>query len=238
MKKTIIIFTFLISLFTFAQAPQGINYQATIRNNSGALLINQSVTLRFNVIQGLLTNSPIYIEQHIISTDNIGSVSLVIGQGTSSLGQFNQLNWSLGNFYLGIDINSGSGFVTMGTTQLLSVPYALYSETSGSLSSGIVPYKTFTPKTIGTETEFQGFLLPTNDNIIESGFVYSTTNNTPTVINSTILLNGNPSSSIPIGYIQPSATLTAGQTYYCRVFAKSFTNVYSYGNVVSFIAGQ
>lgn len=194
--------------------------------------------MRFNVIQGLLTNSPLYIEQHILTTDDLGSVSLIIGQGTPSLGQFNQINWSLGNFFLGIEINSGSGFVSLGTTQLLSVPYALYAETSGSLASGIVPYKTFEPKTVGTITEFQGFLLPTNQNIVESGFVYTTTNINPTVLNSTILLNDDPSLAIPIGHIQPSATLVAGQTYYCRVFAKNISNEYFYGNIISFIAGE
>jgi len=238
MKKIILILVILFTTFTNAQAPQGVNYQATIRNSSGSLLINQSVVIKFNIIQGVATNTPVYIEQHTLTTDDLGSVNLIIGQGTASQGQFNQINWGLGNFFLGIEINSGSGFVAMGTTQLLSVPYALYAEKSGSLSSGIVPYKTFKPKAMGTETEFQGFLLPTNENIIECGFVYSTTNTNPTATDATILINDESSSAIPIGYIQPWATLTNGQTYHCRVYAKNASNIYFYGNVVTFIAGQ
>jgi len=118
-----------------AQAPQGFNYQATVRNSSGDLIVNANVYFKFNVIQGSLTAVPIFTETHYVSTDDLGQINLVIGQGTSNLGSFSALDWSLGSYYLGIELDTGNGYLAMGTTQLLSVPYALYAENSGSATS-------------------------------------------------------------------------------------------------------
>jgi hypothetical protein len=65
-------------------------------------------------------------------TDDLGQVNLVIGTGTATVGTFSTINWGIGNYYLGIELNTGSGYVAMGTTQLLSVPYALYANSSGN----------------------------------------------------------------------------------------------------------
>jgi uncharacterized protein (TIGR02145 family) len=115
-----------------AQAPQGFNYQATVRNSSGDLIINTNVYFKFNVIQGSQTAVPIFTETHYVPTDDLGQVNLVIGQGTANTGTFSELDWSLGSYYLGIELDTGNGYVAMGTTQLLSVPYALYAENSGN----------------------------------------------------------------------------------------------------------
>jgi len=115
-----------------AQAPQGFNYQATVRNSSGDLILNTNVYFKFNVIQGSQTAVPIFTETHYVPTDDLGQVNLVIGQGTANTGTFSELDWSLGSYYLGIELDTGSGYVAMGTTQLLSVPYALYAENSGN----------------------------------------------------------------------------------------------------------
>lgn len=132
MKK---IFSFLLLMFSlvqFAQAPQGFNYQATVRNSSGNLIINQNVYFKFNILQGSSTSLPVFSETHYVPTDELGQVNLVIGQGTSTIGNFSTLDWSLGSYYLGIELNTGSGYTAMGTTQLLSVPYALYAQNSGN----------------------------------------------------------------------------------------------------------
>ena len=117
-----------------AQSPQGINYQATVRNSAGVLIVNTNVYFKFNVIQGSQTAVPIFTETHYVPTDDLGQVNLVIGQGTAITGTFSELDWSLGSYYLGIELDAGSGYVAMGTTQLLSVPYALYAENSGNSS--------------------------------------------------------------------------------------------------------
>jgi uncharacterized protein (TIGR02145 family) len=135
MKKLLILLTFTITTVLQAQAPQGFNYQATVRNNSGDLIINTNVYFKFNVIQGSETAVPIFTETHYVPTDDLGQVNLVIGEGTANTGVFSELDWSLGSYYLGIELDTGNGYVAMGTTQLLSVPYALYAENSGSGST-------------------------------------------------------------------------------------------------------
>ena len=75
-----------------AQAPQGFNYQATVRNSSGDLIINSNVYFKFNVIQGSQTSIPVFTELHYVSTDDLGQVNLVIGQGRATTGNFASLD--------------------------------------------------------------------------------------------------------------------------------------------------
>ena len=132
MKKLYTLLVFLLTLITFAQAPQGFNYQATVRNSAGALIVNQNVYFKFNVMLNSQTSVPVFTETHYVPTDDLGQVNLVIGQGTATVGTFSTINWGIGNYYLGIELNTGSGYIAMGTTQLLSVPYALYANSAGN----------------------------------------------------------------------------------------------------------
>ncbi|MFZ4679759.1 MAG: tail fiber domain-containing protein [Flavobacterium sp.] len=133
MKKNLTILISVLSFSLFAQAPQGLNYQATVRNSLGNLITNQNVYFRFNIMQNSSTSVPIYSETHYVPTDDLGQVNCVIGQGTATTGVFSQIDWSNGTYFLGIELNIGSGYVAMGTTQFLSVPYALYAgNVSGS----------------------------------------------------------------------------------------------------------
>jgi hypothetical protein len=139
MKKFYAILCLAIASLTQlqAQAPQGFNYQATVRNSAGDLIVNTNVYFKFNVMQGSQTALPIFTETHYVPTDDLGQVNLVIGEGTASTGTFSELDWSLGSYYLGIelDTDTGNGYLAMGTTQLLSVPYALYAENSGNATA-------------------------------------------------------------------------------------------------------
>ena len=132
MKKLFTLLTLIATTAIFAQAPQGFNYQATVRNSAGALIVNQNVYFKFNVMLNSQTSVPVFTETHYVPTDDLGQVNLVIGQGTATTGSFSTINWGTGNYYLGIELNTGSGYVAMGTTQLLSVPYALYANSSGN----------------------------------------------------------------------------------------------------------
>ena len=132
MKKLYTLLALVITLITNAQAPQGFNYQATVRNSSGALIVNQNVNFKFNIMLNSATSLPVFSETHLAPTDDLGQVNLVIGQGTATTGTFSTINWGTGNYYLGIELNTGSGYVAMGTTQLLSVPFALYANTAGN----------------------------------------------------------------------------------------------------------
>ena len=132
MKKLFTLLALIVITTINAQAPQGFNYQATVRNSSGALVINQNVLFKFNIMLNSQTSLPVYSETHQAPTDDLGQVNLTIGQGTATTGTFAGINWANGNYYLGIELNTGSGYVAMGTTQLLSVPYALHANTATS----------------------------------------------------------------------------------------------------------
>lgn len=140
MNKLFTLLALIATTAIFSQAPQGFNYQATVRNSSGDLIKNTNVYFKFNIIQGSQTSLPIFTEIHYVPTDDLGQVNLIIGQGTATTGNFSELDWSLGSYYLGIELNTGAGYVAMGTTLLLSVPYALYANTAGggiSLPNGV-----------------------------------------------------------------------------------------------------
>lgn len=132
MKKIFTLLMFFCIAATYSQAPQGFNYQATVRDNNGNLIINQNVYFKFNIMRNSPTSLPTYSETHYVPTDDLGNVSLVIGQGTATEGTFSEIPWGEGAYYLGIELNTGSGYVAMGTTQFLSVPYALYANQAGN----------------------------------------------------------------------------------------------------------
>ena len=136
MKKLFTLLALAITLIVSAQAPQGFNYQATVRNSSGALLLNQIVLVKFNVFQNSATGTLVYSENQTANTDDLGHIALVVGTGTpTTTGTFSNINWGSGSYYLGIELNTGFGYVAMGTTQLLSVPYALYANSAGNSQS-------------------------------------------------------------------------------------------------------
>ena len=132
MKKLFTLLVLIATIATNAQAPQGFNYQATVRNSSGQLLVNQIVLVKFNILQNSSTGTIVYSESQSANTDDLGHIALVVGKGTATTGTFSTINWGNGTYYLGIELNSGTGYVAMGTTQLLSVPYALYAGNSQS----------------------------------------------------------------------------------------------------------
>ena len=134
MKKIILIASLFCAVFMHAQAPQGINYQAVIRNPTGSTVNNSSITLRLNILQNNATGNSVYSEKHAPTTSNIGLVNVVIGQGTVISGSFPSIDWSQGPYFIeiGIDLTGGSNFSILGTQQLMSVPYALYAETAGN----------------------------------------------------------------------------------------------------------
>lgn len=51
MKKLFTLLTLIATIAINAQAPQGFNYQATVRNNSGQFLVNQIVLVKFKILQ-------------------------------------------------------------------------------------------------------------------------------------------------------------------------------------------
>ena len=132
-----LVFIFLVG-YIQGQTPQKFSYQTVIRNSSNQLLTNQQVGIKISVLQGSETGIVVYSERHTPSTNANGLATLSIGTGSVLSGNFLNINWSSGSYYIQTetDPNGGNSYTIISTQQLLSVPYALYAETSGSSTPG------------------------------------------------------------------------------------------------------
>lgn len=133
-KQILLLFIFLLSCAVYAQVPQSMNYQAVARDVSGNILASQSVGVKFSIRQGSSTGTIIYSETHNPTTNQFGLFTVAIGQGAVVTGNFSTITWSTGNYWLQVQLDpaGGTSYSDIGTTQLLSVPYALYAEGSGT----------------------------------------------------------------------------------------------------------
>jgi uncharacterized protein (TIGR02145 family) len=137
MKKSILsIYLLLITVICYSQSPQRISYQAAIYNQSNQLVTNQQIGLRISILKTYTTGITVYSETHLTSTNSQGLISIEIGGGTIESGSFAEIDWSNGPFYVKTeaDILGGSNYNIIGTSQLLSVPFALYSTKSEKTS--------------------------------------------------------------------------------------------------------
>ena len=129
--KSILIFLFLaLPLLSFSQAPQGFNYQAIVRDASGNVRANEGVQFQFRIQD--LAGSAVYTENHTVVTNKYGLADgIIIGKG-STIDDFSSIDWGNGTYYINVKVDG----VDLGTSQLLSVPYALYALNAGSGSGG------------------------------------------------------------------------------------------------------
>ncbi|MBL4587095.1 MAG: tail fiber domain-containing protein [Flavobacteriales bacterium] len=115
-------------------APQKMNYQGVARDASGKAIIEQIISLRIGVLSSTNMERHVYAEEHEVTTNKLGLFTLHIGDGKTIEGQMKDINWGATDHYISVELdtdNSGR-FVEMGVSQLLSVPYAFYSERSGT----------------------------------------------------------------------------------------------------------
>jgi hypothetical protein len=133
----IALFSFFL-VHSFAQSPQAFKYQTVVRDAMGGLIINQQVAFQISLLQGDPSGTIVYTETFDPLTNEQGLVSLEIGNGTVVTGDFSSIDWSLGDYFLQVEMDEtgGTDYQIMGTSQLLSVPYALYAESSGASSDG------------------------------------------------------------------------------------------------------
>ena len=171
----------------FAQAPSQFNYQGIARDDKGNPLSHQAMQIKLSILPSMEALVPEYEETQRITTNEFGLYTLQIGKGQALRGDMKLVSWDKGNKYIqvAIDPKGGDNFVTMGTTQLLSVPYALYANQAGSATQA-------TSSTRATNN----FIEKTNG----SG-----------VANSTSLLFDN-GTNIGIGTTTPSAKFQITQT--------------------------
>ena len=136
MKKLFTLIALLAINFTlFSQAPQKLSYQAVIRNTSGTLVANHAVGMKISILQGTATGTAVYVETHTPTTNANGLATIEIGGGSIVSGTFSAINWTSGSYFLKTetDPSGGSSYSIVGTSQLLSVPYALDAKTSESV---------------------------------------------------------------------------------------------------------
>ncbi len=125
--------TFFSLFMSLAQSPEQFNYQAVIRNLGGNILANQGVGIKFNIRQSTAAGTIVFSETFATTTNEYGMVNLQIGSGTAVTGTIAGINWGSGPYYLEFMVDSagGSNYTSVGISQLLSVPYALYAKNSG-----------------------------------------------------------------------------------------------------------
>ncbi len=130
MKKfSFLIASLLFALCVQAQAPQKFSYQTVVRNASNQLLVGQTVGIKISILQGSANGSAVYAETHSPQTNANGLATLEIGGGSLLSGNFASINWANGPFFVKTetDPNGGNNYTITNTSQLLSVPYALYA---------------------------------------------------------------------------------------------------------------
>ncbi len=117
-----------------AQAPQGFTYQGVATDNNGFELQNQTISIQASILSSSATGTAVWQETHTTSTDTFGLFNVTIGEGTStnsgSSATFQEIDWGAASHFMKveIDVNGGSNYVHVGTSQMMSVPYALYAE--------------------------------------------------------------------------------------------------------------
>ena len=128
----------LAACFTQAQEsqmPKAFSYQAVVRNSQGKVIAKQPVGIKVEILQGSTEGTVVYAETQTPESSQTGTVNLLIGTGTVTEGTFADIDWGAATYFLRIsmDVQGGSSYEVVSTTQMLPVPYALYAEKAGSV---------------------------------------------------------------------------------------------------------
>ena len=118
-----------------AQAPEKMSYQAIIRDASNKLATNQSIGMQISILQGTATGTAVYVETQTVTTNTNGLVTIEIGTGTTT-DDFTTIDWANGTYFIKTetDPTGGTSYTITGTSQLLSVPFALHAKTVDNLT--------------------------------------------------------------------------------------------------------
>ena len=252
----------LLSLITLvfisnliSQAPNLMSYQAVIWDASGNLVAEKMVSIKLSILQGSVSGTSVYSENHRVQTNVNGLVSLMIGGGTNTTGKISDINWGGGSFFLKTetDPTGGVNFSITGTTQLVSVPYSMFSGLAGNISTKNtgLPGQTLTIDKDGkmtwvgtnvptvmtvnitsiTQTDSKASGIVSSDggsSITARGFVWSTNPNP------TISLSRKTSDGIGVGTYSSNITgLIPNTKYIIRAYATNSAGT-GYGDPVEF----
>jgi hypothetical protein len=243
MKKITLLSTLCSVLFTLGVSaqtpPNAFNYSAVARNPAGIPIATTTIGIQITILKTSPIGVSQYSENHFVNTDAFGLFNLVIGAGAVQSGSMATIDWSIDNYYLkvGMDATGGTNFLIMGTTQLLSVPYALYAKSAGSVTNGSP--QSFSTPTVTTQSATNilnssatvfGTVNPNGLFTDAIGFEYGPTTSYGFFQGSnTNYLSGNNQSQVQSNL----ANLNSNTTYHYRVIAKNAID-YSLGNDMTF----
>jgi hypothetical protein len=168
MKNILVSILFILACtFSHAQSPEKMTFQAVIRDAGNALVTNSTVGMQFSILQSTATGSAVYIETHSVATNANGLATVEIGLGNVVTGSFSSIDWANGPYFIKTetDPTGGTAYTISGTTQFLSVPYALYAKEAGNSFSG--NYNDLTNQPV----------IPTNNNQLINGQGFITSPN-------------------------------------------------------------
>jgi hypothetical protein len=150
MKPNFIIAALALLSFTFLlsnakeQSPEAMSYQAVIRNSSNALVTNTEVGMQISILQGSASGTAVYVETQTPTTNAYGLISIEIGGNDAIVvtGSFTSIDWTSGPYFIKTetDPTGGTSYTITGTSQLLSVPYALHANTADSITGIVTSY--------------------------------------------------------------------------------------------------
>jgi uncharacterized protein (TIGR02145 family) len=123
MRFLLLLFCTSLSTLICAQAPALIPYQAIARNAAGEPLASSTLNARFTIHDGTATGTTVWQELQTVSTSVLGLFTVQLGSSVP----LTSVNWANGAKFMQVELDLGSGFVDIGTQQLLSVPYALHA---------------------------------------------------------------------------------------------------------------
>ena len=141
MKKLYtILAALLVTASTFAQAAEKMSYQAVVRDSGDALVTSQPVGMQISILQNTPIGTAVYVETQTPTTNVNGLVTLEIGTGTVVSGDFTTIDWSADSYFIKTETDpaGGTNYTIIGTSQLMSVPFALYAKTSESSETNAI----------------------------------------------------------------------------------------------------
>lgn len=160
----------LLSLKLWAQAPQRFSYQAVVRGLNNELVSSKQVGMQISLLQGTENGNAVYVETHKLTSNANGLVSLSVGGGTFVSGSFSNVDWSKGPYFVKseTDPTGGTNYTLITTTQLLSVPYALYAKNS-KISDSISGKQFFWNEDADSSVSYYGIKIGARNNLLING---------------------------------------------------------------------
>jgi len=161
MKNSVllIVLFFLAVINAASQAPQAFKYQAVVRDLGGNVMESRNVSFKISILQGSASANSVYSETHSGTTSAYGVVDLEVGNGTPITGSFSEVKWSEDSYFLKVEVDpdGGSNYQFMGTSQLLSVPYALQAKTTETVANiknfyNVIDYGAYNDNSNASET--------------------------------------------------------------------------------------